>query len=47
MNNKELVPTDYYIDKESGLMIFTEEYHLKRGYCCNNECKNCPYEFNE
>ncbi|MEQ1723818.1 MAG: DUF5522 domain-containing protein, partial [Pseudobdellovibrio sp.] len=18
---------------------------LKRGYCCNNKCQHCPYEF--
>lgn len=32
---------DYYI--ENGLLIFTEEYHLKRGECCGNKCKHCPY----
>ena len=25
-------------------VIFTKEYHLKRGYCCNNGCKHCPYD---
>lgn len=37
---------DYYIS-ENGLWIFTEKYHLKRGYCCNPDksrgCVNCPY----
>jgi hypothetical protein len=32
----------YYIDK-NGLMVFTEEYHLERGYCCQNGCRHCPY----
>jgi len=32
---------DFYFD--SGLMIMTEAYHLKRGYCCKNGCKHCPY----
>lgn len=34
---------DYYI--EDGFVVFTKEYHLKRGYCCNNGCKNCPYKY--
>lgn len=35
---------DFYFDK-SGLMVFTEEYHLERGYCCGNGCRNCPYNY--
>lgn len=23
----------------------TSEFLLKRGYCCNNGCKNCPYNY--
>jgi hypothetical protein len=25
-------------------MVFTEEYHLKRGYCCKLNCLHCPYD---
>ncbi len=32
---------DYYL--EGGLMVFTSTYHLKRGYCCKNKCRHCPY----
>jgi hypothetical protein len=32
---------DYYW--ENGLMVFTAEYHLKRGYCCDSGCRHCPY----
>ena len=32
---------DYYI--ENGLMVFKEWYLLKRGYCCHNSCRHCPY----
>ncbi len=32
---------DYII--EDGLLVFTREYHLKRGFCCKNGCKHCPY----
>ncbi|MFC3415754.1 DUF5522 domain-containing protein [Algoriphagus hitonicola] len=38
----ELGPGDYYFTKE-GLMVFTEQYHLKRGYCCGSGCRHCPY----
>lgn len=33
---------DYYIN-ENGYHVFTEWYHLRRGECCNNNCKHCPY----
>jgi uncharacterized protein (TIGR00290 family) len=36
---------DYYW--ENGFMVFTESYHLKRGYCCNSGCRHCPYGFNK
>ncbi|HYG39963.1 MAG TPA: DUF5522 domain-containing protein [Cytophagales bacterium] len=35
---------DFYIN-ENGLMVFTEFYHKKRGYCCKNGCKHCPYGY--
>lgn len=28
---------------ENGLLVFTELYHIKRGYCCGNGCRNCAY----
>jgi len=37
---------DYYLSKE-GFVVFTEQYLLKRGYCCQNGCKHCPYGFNK
>ncbi len=33
---------DYYLNEE-GLMVFKAWYHLRRGYCCGNGCKHCPY----
>lgn len=33
---------DFYIN-ESGYHVFTEWYHLRRGTCCGNGCKHCPY----
>ncbi|WP_207427227.1 DUF5522 domain-containing protein [Pedobacter sp. SYSU D00535] len=35
---------DYYFNGD-GLMVFTSEYHLKRGTCCKNECKHCPWSY--
>ena len=36
---------DYYW--ENGLMVFTRQYHLKRGYCCGSGCRHCPYRREE
>ncbi|WMX14832.1 MULTISPECIES: DUF5522 domain-containing protein [unclassified Aureispira] len=36
---------DYYI--ENGLYVFTALYHQKRGYCCGNGCRHCPYPKDE
>ncbi len=36
---------DYYFSEE-GYLVFTEQYHLKRGYCCQSGCRHCPYEPN-
>ena len=33
--------SDYYFEK--GLMVLTEHFLLKRGYCCENCCRHCPY----
>ena len=41
-NIQNLGKDKYYYSKE-GYIIFTEKYHLKRGYCCENNCKHCPY----
>lgn len=32
---------DYYY--EGGLMVLTSDYLRRRGYCCENGCRNCPY----
>lgn len=36
--------SDYYLN-EDGLMVFTAAYHLKRGYCCRNRCRHCPWQY--
>ncbi len=35
---------DYYFD--DGLMVLTGRFLLKRGYCCGNGCRHCPYSEN-
>lgn len=35
--------THYYLD--DGLMVFTELYHLQRGYCCKSGCRHCVYGY--
>jgi hypothetical protein len=32
---------DYHF--EQGLMVFRRWYHLRRGTCCGNGCRHCPY----
>ncbi len=32
---------DYYFDE--GLMVLTGHFLLKRGFCCGNKCRHCPY----
>jgi hypothetical protein len=32
---------DYYMD--GPYLVFTEAYHLKRGYCCHSGCRHCPW----
>ena len=24
-------------------LVFTAQYHLKRGSCCGSGCRHCPY----
>ncbi len=48
MYNKriELTEEDYYVN-EQGYKVFTEKFHLKRGYCCKSGCKHCPYGYDK
>lgn len=39
--SKLIEGVDYYM--EAGRLVFTAEYHLKRGHCCNSGCRHCPY----
>lgn len=32
---------DYYL--EGAAMVFTAEFLLRRGYCCESGCRHCPF----
>lgn len=34
---------DFYLSPE-GYRVMTESYLVKRGYCCSNGCRHCPYD---
>jgi len=38
----KLLPTDFYY--ENGYRVMTKSYHIRRGYCCGNGCRHCPYQ---
>lgn len=42
-NDKNKQEKDFYM--ENGLVVFTEAFHLKRGYCCKSGCRHCPYGY--
>jgi len=44
--NKLKEGEDYYLSPE-GYKVFTEKFHLKRGYCCKSGCRHCPYGFDK
>ena len=33
-----------YIDPATGYTVITEYAHLKRGKCCGNACRHCPFD---
>ncbi len=42
IKNIPIAPGDRY-KSEEGFWVFTEQYHLKRGHCCNSGCRHCPF----
>ena len=34
---------DAYRDPATGFFVFTAAYLDARGYCCDNDCRHCPY----
>lgn len=40
---KDRLEIEHYTN-ENGYIVLTEKFHLKRGRCCGNICKHCPYK---
>jgi len=34
----------FYYDNDH-YMVFTEKYHLDKGFCCGNGCRHCPFNY--
>ncbi|HTM64946.1 MAG TPA: DUF5522 domain-containing protein [Flavipsychrobacter sp.] len=43
-NGQEESEEDYYLLPD-GRLVMTASFLLKRGYCCGNGCRNCPYDY--
>lgn len=41
--NAMLKGSTTYVDPATGFTVFTELAHLRRGKCCGNMCRHCPY----
>jgi hypothetical protein len=41
MKHEFIKDIHYYM--EDTRVVFTALYHIQRGSCCGNKCKNCPY----
>ncbi len=44
MNSPLKEGIDFYYN-EDGYMVFTEKYHLEKGFCCGNGCSHCPFNY--
>jgi len=42
LSKKRTETEDYYY--ENGRMVFTAHYLKKRGTCCGNGCRHCPFD---
>lgn len=34
---------DEYLDPKSGFQVLTAKFHASRGFCCDQQCRHCPY----
>jgi len=41
----EAMVEDVHFYVENQCLVFTEFYHILRGYCCESGCRHCPYGF--
>lgn len=42
---KDWIEGLHYYFNEDGNVVFTEQYHFEKGYCCGNGCRHCPFEY--
>ena len=47
MPNSEIKLNEDFYYNVQGYKVFTEQYHLTRGYCCKSGCKHCPYGYDK
>jgi len=36
-------PGEFYM--EGPYIVFTEAYHRRRGWCCQSQCRHCPWNY--
>ena len=36
--------TEDFYSNDAGQTVFTAAYLQKRGHCCDNGCRHCPYD---
>jgi len=41
-NQQKPIEKEHYFD--NGFCVFTESFLIKRGTCCGNGCRHCPYQ---
>ncbi len=45
--NTQLKKNIDYVINEQGDLVFTATFLLKRGFCCQSGCQNCPYDYSK
>ena len=35
--------SDGYVDPSTGYFVFSSLSHIRRGKCCGNACRHCPF----
>lgn len=46
-DNKNFIEGIHFYYNKDNFIVFTEKYHLQRGYCCGSGCLHCPYKLDE
>lgn len=43
--NAKLTNSKFYIDPKTKYKVIPTHVHEKRGTCCGNMCRHCPYDW--